>query len=206
MCLHVPRSGEHYERWPPTVESLLYVVGVNLMFARPKLKRVAHALMAIETAMIFLAAVENGGNRGLVAAHAIGFYDSATGFFNANNLRIAKGEHVGMSDSVFRFGGEFTDEIVRHVAVVAGGKTVRRDPPRIVIVFHDVAVHARLGIIEHIGISLGINERIAADSDQHPWRHDEKRGEDSSGVHFGVSFAFKARSSGNVPPCLMTTL
>lgn len=77
--------------------------------------------------------------------------------------KISSSEVEGMEESVAGFNGVFAREVVRSVAVVAGGGVLMASfDPAIVLRIHNVAVRASLRIIGEIGIALGVDERITA--------------------------------------------
>jgi len=81
---------------------------------------------------------------------------------------VAAGEIEGMPETVVDFDGVFANQIVRRVTIVAGsGSTMTGFDPGIVLRLHDVAVRTSGRVVREIRISLGINERVAAQSNDH---------------------------------------
>lgn len=90
--------------------------------------------------------------------------------------KFARREGQRMEEPIPRFAVILANEIVRRMAVVAGGElAMRRLDPRIVLRTHHVAVHARGRVVGHIGRAVGISEREQTQAcccaDQHR-RHD----------------------------------
>ena len=87
---------------------------------------------------------------------------------NADGLgKILQGEAFGMPKSVFCFGNIFREKPSGRMALITGGHCVMAGLlPAIVLLVHDVAVHANLGVFGKIGKRLGSREEISADPDQ----------------------------------------
>src|SRR5678815_5579526 len=84
-----------------------------------------------------------------VAPHTVGFDDFTVLLSDADRLvKVLKGETLGMPVSVNHLRRVLADQIVRRVAVVAGrDRVVRGLLPPVVLLAHDVTVHAGRGVI-----------------------------------------------------------
>ena len=99
----------------------------------------------------------------------------ATGFFGHAQIaafdldrlvKTAEREIIGMPEAVRSLDGVFADRVVRRVAVVAGRDGVMaRFLPAVVLLLHDVTIGAGARIVAHVGIALGIDERVKTDAD-----------------------------------------
>ena len=79
---------------------------------------------------------------------------------------VAAGEVERVPESIVSFDRVFSDEVVRRVAVIAGSnRVVARFLPGIVLRLHNMAVSTRGRIARQIGISLGVDEGISAQTD-----------------------------------------
>ena len=100
----------------------------------------------------------------LMTLHASVFGDSAVAWFDAQRIgELAGGEGERVPEAIVGFGDVFADDVVGCVAVVAcGNGAVAGLEPAIIMLLHDVAVCAGVGIVGEIGSALGIDESIAA--------------------------------------------
>ena len=107
--------------------------------------------------------IDSGGDV-LMTATARVFRNFVIEAGDLNRVGIsAAGEIKGVPETVIGFYRVFADDIVRRVAIVAGGDGVMAGlQPGIVLRPHHMAVGAGLGIVREIGITLGIDEGIGA--------------------------------------------
>lgn len=76
---------------------------------------------------------------------------------------VAGGEIERMPETVLRLGRILADEIRRRMTVIACRHAAMAGiDPAIVLLLHDVAIHARLGIVREVGRALGIDESVSA--------------------------------------------
>src|SRR4051812_21204637 len=89
------------------------------------------------------------------------FHDPQTAFLDLNRLvKILKRKSLAMTQAVLDLGEVLADQIVRHVAIVASGRSVMRAlPPAVILVSHDVTIHARRRIVREIAGSFGVVKR-----------------------------------------------
>ena len=99
---------------------------------------------------------------GLMAVQAVVQHDIAADRSHFNGfLEVHQGERSGVRIAILELGGVLAEEIVGHMATVAGRHGfVRTVRPTVILIAHDVAVHAGLGIIEEIGPALGVGKRV----------------------------------------------
>ena len=77
----------------------------------------------------------------------------------------AGGEVIGMPESVARFRHVLTNKLWRRVTVVANGhRAMARLDPAGILLIHDVAIHACVRIVCHVGIAARVHKRVCADS------------------------------------------
>jgi hypothetical protein len=89
-------------------------------------------------------------------------------------MEILEGKGDGMVNTVIRLRNPLRDGTVRYMAVIAGRHgMVRGFAPTIVLVAHNVAVNACFGIVEKVGCTLRIDQRVSACADAHT--HKRKR-------------------------------
>jgi hypothetical protein len=99
------------------------------------------------------------------AAGVLGHVVVELGDFNSVGI-VAAGEVERVPESVISLDRVFSDEVVRRVAVIAGSdRVVARFLPGIVLRLHDMAVSTRGRIVRQVGISLGVDEGICAETD-----------------------------------------
>ena len=106
----------------------------------------------------------NGLSDRLVAAPAGGFRDFQIECGNANVVRVRAGREVKrMKEAVAGFDGVFSEEIMGRVAIVtrSGGMMARFDPG-VVLRAHRMAIGAGVGVIQEVGITLGVDEGVRA--------------------------------------------
>jgi hypothetical protein len=99
-----------------------------------------------------------------VAANAIGFEDLGVARLDADGfLEILEGEGLGMVVAIAGLHEELVDEVVvGQVAVVAHGVgMVRSMPPVVVLLPHDMAVHAYLRIVGQVGKPVGSDKGVS---------------------------------------------
>jgi len=106
----------------------------------------------------------NGLGDRLVAAPAGGFRDFQIECGDANVVRVRAGREVKrVKEAVAGFDGVFPDKIMGRVAIVTGsGGMMARFDPGVVLRAHRMAIGAGVGIIQEVGITLGINEGVRA--------------------------------------------
>lgn len=165
------------------------------MIVRKTLLNVPHALMAVETAIVFFSAVNDARYGHGMAAHAVVLDNLPSGVLDPDDLRIPEGKHVRMPHAMLGLGGILADQSVRYMAIVAGREAVRRNFPRLVIIVHHVAVDARFGIIQHIRVALGIDERVAAHAHKHTKNHRNRDGECRFRLHQPAFFTGAAAAA-----------
>src|SRR5215831_1968426 len=79
---------------------------------------------------------------------------------------ISAGEVERVPESVVRFYRVLSDDVVRRVAVIAGGhRMVARFHPGIVLRLHNVAVRTSGRVVGHVRVSLGVDEGVGAKAD-----------------------------------------
>jgi hypothetical protein len=82
-------------------------------------------------------------------------------------MKVLERESLGVPIAVFDLGQVLSDEIDRHVTIIAGGDmVVRRLHPTLELVSHDVAIHTRPRIVREIGSPLGVMEGEASHPQQ----------------------------------------
>jgi hypothetical protein len=114
-----------------------------------------------------------------VAAHAIGLEDLGVPGLDADGfLEILEGESPGMVVAIAGLHEELVGEVVMgKMAIVAGGGGVMGAmPPVGVFLLHDVAVHTDLGVVRHVGKTLGGHEGIGPRAQEGP---DQEAGRDA---------------------------
>jgi hypothetical protein len=86
-------------------------------------------------------------------------------------VEILERKPFRMVVSIAGLGQPFPHEFVRDVAIVAGGLTmVTGLLPAIVLIPHDVAIHAGTWIIGEIGKPLGIKECVTRQPSEYPYQ------------------------------------
>jgi len=102
----------------------------------------------------------------------------------------AGGEVERVPESVVGLDGVLSENVVRRVAVVAGGSRVMaRLEPCIVLRAHDVAVRAGGWVVGEVGVSLGIDEGEEAEPEEEAERDSEQQGIAEGGVHRALPIA-----------------
>jgi hypothetical protein len=91
-----------------------------------------------------------------VAPNAIGLHDTSTHGPSHNWLmEVLKREGLGVAEPVFTFDQILADWMVREVTVVTGGMGMMAGLlPSIVVIAHNMAIHASLRVITQIGEPL----------------------------------------------------
>jgi hypothetical protein len=130
----------------------------------------ADVAVAAQAGRFFAAAVGfNGVDDGRVTFAAGLFRDGAVAGRDAQRIgKVARGEIQRVEEAVLGLDGVFGDGAGRRVAVVAGGdRAMAGFEPCVIMFLHDVAVRAGLGIVGHVGATLGIHEceKAAANRD-----------------------------------------
>lgn len=125
----------------------------------------ARALHALGLAMDILP-VNGLGNR-QVAVAARCFHHLVAQSGDLNRVRIFSGGEVKrMKETVSRLHRVFADQVVRRVTVIARRRGMMAGlEPSVVLVVHHMAVGACAGIVEEVGVALGINKGITANAD-----------------------------------------
>jgi hypothetical protein len=95
----------------------------------------------------------------LVAAQAVVLHHREARRLDLDRLvKVLQREALAVPEAVVGLGHVLAHKIVRHVAVVARrNRMVRTLFPRVVLVTHDVAVDARLGVVAHVARPLGVH-------------------------------------------------
>jgi hypothetical protein len=84
-------------------------------------------------------------------------------------METARGEIIRMPETVRGLCVIFPDEVVRRVAVVAGGDGVMaRFLPAVILLVHHVAVGARARIVAQIRVPFSVNKRVRTDPRRQP--------------------------------------
>jgi len=111
--------------------------------------------------------------------------DLLIAFGDLNRIRIvARREIERMPEAVLRLGGILANEISRRVAVITGRYTaMARLDPTIILILHDMAIHASLGIIGHVRAALGIDERESTHPERNAKSSAENRASDGRAFH-----------------------
>lgn len=114
------------------------------------------------------AAAVNLCGDGFVAMAARALHDLMVEFRDLDGVGIfAAGEVEGMPESVVGLHCIFPDNVVRSMTVVAGGGVVMaRLDPSVILLSHDVAVHAGRRIICQVGIALCVDKSVSAYADE----------------------------------------
>jgi hypothetical protein len=101
-----------------------------------------------------------------VAFQAIVLEDPRVPWLDLNRLvKVLEGETLGMPIAVVGLGDVFRNCLVWKMAInTAGGGMVARFAPGIVLIVHDVAIDARLGVRAEVGKAPRIRERDHADT------------------------------------------
>lgn len=99
-----------------------------------------------------------------VTAKAVLLHDRAAGLFHLNGfVEVLKREAFAVAIAVLGFGVVFAEEVLRSVAVIAGGDCMMRAfEPAIVLLVHYVAVDAGIGVVGKIGQPLCEIEGVTA--------------------------------------------
>jgi len=89
-----------------------------------------------------------------------------------------------MEESVRSLNRIFADDIVRRVAIVAGRhRMMARLDPCVILRLHDVAICASLRVICEVGVALGVNECIQADTDDESGEYRNDQSQRCRSVH-----------------------
>src|ERR1043166_2963057 len=117
-----------------------------------------------------------------VAARALGHVAVARGDLDRLG-KAAGGEVERVPEPVEGFRPVLAGEARRRVAVVArGDRAVAARDPAVVLLAHDVAVHARARVVGQVRGALGVDERVATDAEREPDGHgDDERGRPDAG-------------------------
>lgn len=140
----------------------------------------SHTTVAVQTigflVVIFISAI-HGLHHRLMAVQAGIFNDLQAVFFDQDGfVKVLKGEGHGMIPAIQSFHGVFADDVVGQMAVVAFSDVVMGGLlPGIQVFAHDVAVHTGLGIVRQVRISLRIDERVAAQTDDNTEKNQDKQ-------------------------------
>src|SRR5437660_1752627 len=108
-------------------------------------------------------AIDGGGDVFMTATAGV-FGNAVIELRDLDRVRIpAGGEIERVPESVIGLYRVFPENVVRSVAVIAGGRRVMaRFQPGIVLRAHHVAIGAGRRIVGEVGVSLGINKGVAA--------------------------------------------
>lgn len=108
--------------------------------------------MAVDTIEHFLVIARMSGDfidQPGVTTHTIFLQDREIFWFDADwLLKILQGKAFGMPKTVFHFSQIFGDKFMGNVTIVAGsGGVMAALLPAIILIPHDMAVHAGFGVI-----------------------------------------------------------
>lgn len=100
----------------------------------------------------------------LMTAHTVLLkHGGIAGLHHDRLVKILQGEALRMMVAVFRLRHVLPDEIVRGMTIVARRYGMMRTLlPACILLTHDVAVHARLGVVGEIGEPLAVIEGVPA--------------------------------------------
>jgi len=106
---------------------------------------------------------------GAVAAPAVLLDDRSVEGLDLDRIgEIPEREVKRVPEAVPGLRGHLADGIVGRVAVVAGrGRVVRGAHPAVVLLAHDVAVRAGVGIVGEVGAAMGIGEGVEPRAHRH---------------------------------------
>src|SRR5580765_4414395 len=121
---------------------------------------------AVNRALTMHALAVNGFRKGLMAMPACAFHHLKVKLGDLDIVWVfVGGEIKRVEETVARFHRVLSDEIVRCVAVIAGGRRVVAGlDPAAVLVIHRVAVGAGPGIVRQVGITPGVNKSVSANT------------------------------------------
>ena len=110
----------------------------------------------------------DGFRDGLVAPAAGGFRYLEIECRDPNIVGISAGREIeGMEEAVARLDGILTHQVMWRVAIVAGGRGMMgRLDPGVVLRAHGMTVRAGCGVVEQIGVALGVNEGVRTNAEQ----------------------------------------
>lgn len=99
-------------------------------------------------------------NRALVTFNAGVLRDTSVARFDANGLvKVVEREGKRMKEPVVGFRDPFANGVMGKVAIDANrGRVMTRVLPRIIIILHYVAVHARNGVAAHVARAVPVAE------------------------------------------------
>ena len=110
----------------------------------------------------------------LMTMNAISLQDVGVLLVNADRfMKVLQGEALGMPEAILGLGEILADELVRQMAIDAGGSSMMtRLLPSIVLFTHDVAVDASFGVAAEVRKSLavvdGVGTRSKTETQQDP--------------------------------------
>src|SRR5206468_2658 len=107
---------------------------------------------------------ENVIDQIVMAMETIGLKNARTHGPDANRLReILQREALGVPEAVLSLDQILGDQVMGYMAVIAGGVGVMTGLlPAVVLVAHDVAVDARLGVVAQVRKALGVVDGVGA--------------------------------------------
>src|SRR5262245_47891236 len=145
--------------------------------------------------------IGHGIDEGLVTAHAVHANDVAVVRGDLDRLlEVLQGEGSGVAEAVVGLGQPLRDARVRQMTLDARrGVPVAALEPAIVLVVHDVAVHARARVGGEIGEAVRVDERERADAGRDPQQAGEDNRDVSSFHSRLTSFPPAWRSPGPCP-------
>ena len=89
----------------------------------------------------------------------------AARFHRNRFMEVAGGERVRMPKTVVRLRPVFAHEVMRRMAIVAGGhRPMTGLHPGIKMILHDMAVRARLRVVGKVRSAASVDEGVATDS------------------------------------------
>ena len=129
---------------------------------------VCMAADAIELTCVAPACENQLADQALVAARTVVVQHYFVMRTNSDGLgKILQGEAFGMPKAVFGLGNIFGEKALWRMAVIARGNgMVTRFLPALVLLAHDVAVHADLGVFGKIRKRLGGPNELAAKANE----------------------------------------
>src|ERR1043166_2080926 len=112
---------------------------------------------------------EYGADELLVTANAIVIENLRVGRSDLDGfVEVLERESLGVTIAVIRLANPLGEPALGNVAVVAGRVIVMTGClPAVVLIAHDVAIHARLRVIAHVGQAVSKMKGVSAESRQH---------------------------------------
>ena len=129
-------------------------------------------------------------NERLMAPDAVVLHDSQTAGLDLDRLvKILKRKALAVPQAMLDLDQILAYKIVRHVAIVARRRrVVRALSPAVVLIAHDMAIHARSRVVRQVAQPLGIVEREHAHAEHHTRSRGQKRTKSQEPRTNGSSF------------------